>query len=125
MRTDLRVDVSSGLPPGSAQGVVGLQVEPEFGAGAETAGQAQGGIGGDRAIAVDDPADAVGRHAEVARQGVDADAERLHELLKEDFAGGNGIVLLAGHVCGLSGNRRSRRHVRCPGASGNRCAIGR
>lgn len=68
----------------------GLKIEPEFGAGSEVAGGAQGGVGGDVAFLIYDFTDAAYGDVQLAGEGVDADAERFHEFFAEDFAGVDG-----------------------------------
>ena len=80
-----------------AQVIVGLQVEPDLRRHAEILAEPQCRIRRDGALAVDDGADAVGRHADGASQPVDADVERQHEILIEDLAGGNGLKQFSGH----------------------------
>lgn len=64
-----------------------LEVQPEFGGGGEGCGEAQGGVAGDAAPPGRDGADAVGRHADVAREAAGAEAEGQEEVLAQDFAG--------------------------------------
>ena len=85
---------------GHGQVVVGLKVEPELRGGAKGARQAQSGIGGDAALALDDGVDAIRRDAQGARQGILADAQRLEELFQQDLAGVNGRNV-TGHVTPL------------------------
>lgn len=76
-----------GLLPGQAHVVGRLQVHPELRARAEPVRETKRGIARDRALAIDDPADAVGRDADLPRQLGRADADFL-ERFGEDFTGG-------------------------------------
>jgi hypothetical protein len=60
-----------------------LQIEPELGAVAEIAPKANGGIGRDRAAAVQNVRDPTGRHADVERQSVRAQAARSQLTLQK------------------------------------------
>lgn len=81
-----RLDGLSGFFLGAAQVAESLEVEPELGAGAEEMGEAQGGIAGDAAGAVEDLRDAVGGHAELAGEFGGAHVERL-QFFGQMFAG--------------------------------------
>ena len=72
---------------GHAHVVLGLQVHPEARLHAEEQAQPQGRIGGDGALAVDQVADAAGRHVDVCRQLARGDAHGFHEVFQQDFAG--------------------------------------
>ncbi len=72
--------------PGNFQIVEVLQVQPEFGIGIEVAGEAQSGVRSDAAALVNDFPNACGGDMEIQRQLVHREAERLHEILEEDFA---------------------------------------
>lgn len=63
-----------------------LEVEPEFVAGVEVTGEAEGGIGGDAAGVVDDVAYAALRNIEILGEAILGHAERLEKFLQEDFA---------------------------------------
>jgi len=56
------------LPLGETQVVEALQVEPEFGARAKEMTQAQGGIAGDGALAIQDSGNAIGRYVQLPRE---------------------------------------------------------
>lgn len=71
------------------QVVLGLQVEPEPGVGAEPVAEAKRRVAGDGALAGDDLADAVGRHGDLARESGRRDPESF-EFALEDFAGVDG-----------------------------------
>src|SRR5713226_6014824 len=73
---------------GQAQLVEALQVEPEFGAGAEEVAEAQGGIASNGALAIQDPGDAVSRYLQLTRELRGADVQRL-QFLGELVAGVN------------------------------------
>lgn len=109
---------------------MGLQVHPEIGRGVERLGQPQGGIGGDRPAAVDDGADAVGRHAEGTGEAVGAQIQRLHEFFQKDFSrvdgiGGAHIKILLLLRIRFSDSRKSPRHRRDRSAIRNRPATDR
>jgi len=63
-------DLPALLPLHHGDVVLALQVEPELRAVAEIAAEPHGGVGGDRAAAVQDVGDPAGRHADVERQPV-------------------------------------------------------
>ena len=69
-----------------AQVIDALQVEPELGSFAEEVLQAQRGVTGDRALAMQNGGDAVGRHVQVSRQLSGAHAQSF-ELLCQMAAG--------------------------------------
>jgi hypothetical protein len=69
---------------------VALEVEPELWRGLEVASKAQGGIGGDAALLLDDGEDTGGGDAEGERESVDREAEGAHEVFEEVFAGVDG-----------------------------------
>ena len=77
-----------------AEVVIALQVEPEFGRRPEIFGQPQRRVGGNPALSPHDLADPGNIHIEVAGKPVLAEAERLHELLKQNLARRNGVQLL-------------------------------
>src|SRR3989338_8542988 len=64
-----------------------LQVEPELGIGVEVARQAQGSIGANATALVHNFTNPGGGNTKFQRQLVDGEAERLHEILPENFAG--------------------------------------
>ena len=104
IRPLLRVDphprfrLQPGRALGDAQVVVHLEVEPQLRRYPEILAEAKRSVGGDRAFAVDDVADAVGRHGDLARERVDADLHGLHEFFVEDFAGMDRFEQFGGHV---------------------------
>lgn len=57
----LGADRLAALLLGGGEVVLGLKGHPELGAGAEEAGEAEGGVGGDAALAAEDLAQAVRR----------------------------------------------------------------
>ena len=63
-----------------------LGVQPIAVGKAEKAAEAQVGVGGDGALAGDDVADALRRHADFLGQPVLADAHRLQEFLQQKLA---------------------------------------
>jgi len=72
---------------------IGLQADPELVGHTEVAGQAQPGIRRHGAMASDDLADPVLRHADRLGQAVPGDAQGLQEFVHQDLAGsgvGNG-----------------------------------
>ena len=79
-------DFPAGFPLGEAQLVELLQVQPELRAGAEEVGQAQGGVAGDGAPAVEDSGYAVGWNLDVPGKRGGAHVE-LFQLLGKVFAG--------------------------------------
>lgn len=79
----------TGRPIRLHQIVLRLKVEPELGVGAEPVAEAERGVSGDRTLAGDDLADAVGRHGDLARERCRGDAE-FFQLVLEDFAGMDG-----------------------------------
>lgn len=64
-----------------------LKIEPKFGIGVEVASQAESGLSGDPATLVHNFANPGGRNVEFERELVDRQAEGLHKILAEDFAG--------------------------------------
>src|SRR3990172_6297966 len=88
-RLDLRARIFLGHP----HVVERLQIHPELRARAEPVREPKRGIAGDRALAVDDLADAVRGHPDLPRQLGRADAEFL-EFVGENFAG---VDRWAGH----------------------------
>ena len=80
--------------------VVDLEVDPEFGSGAEGLGDAVGEWYGDGLFAVDDVVDGFERHVDCGGHVVVVEVERLHEVVVECFAGraevgvvGHGVLL--------------------------------
>ena len=69
--------------------VIGLQAEPETCGGAECTGKAQGGVGGNGALAGADLADPGSRNTDSLGQPVFADPHRFKELVQQDLAGMN------------------------------------
>ena len=69
--------------------VLRLKVDPELRIGTEPVAEAERGVAGDRALAGDDLADAVGRHGDLARERGRGDPE-FFQLVLEDFAGMDG-----------------------------------
>jgi len=87
--------------------VAGLEVEPEALGGAEVAGEAEGGVGGDGALAVDDLVDAAGWHGDVLGEAVLGDVHGVEELFEKDLAGVDGRVgrWFVGHGGSPNGSR--------------------
>jgi len=81
------IDTIAKLTLSDFQVVTDLHAEPDSCAGAEIASQAHGGIHRDCALAVDDLADANGSDANIMRQAILSQTERLHEVLEQDFTG--------------------------------------
>ena len=79
-----------------------LHPDPELGRGAEIAREAERCVGGDRALGVDDLADADLRHIEGLGERVLTHAHRLQEILAQHVArmGGGKIGLGSGHGAG-------------------------
>lgn len=71
----------------AAQFVIGLEVEPELRAVAEVLREAERGVGGDGALAMHDFIDAARRDADVFREPVFGEAERLEKFFDQHFAG--------------------------------------
>ncbi len=75
------------LPLGKTQVVMALKVEPEFGARAEEMTEAQRGIAGDGALAIQYSGNPIGRYVQLARELCRAHVERV-QFLGEVLAGG-------------------------------------
>lgn len=71
---------------GLNQVVLRLKIDPELRVGAEPVAEAERGVPGDRALAGDDLAHAVGRRGGLARERRRGDPE-FFQLALEDFAG--------------------------------------
>ncbi len=76
--------------------IMSLQIQPHFSGPSEVAGEAQGGVSGDGALALYDLVDAARGHADVLSKAVFRQAERQEEILSKDFTGMNGNVLFHG-----------------------------
>lgn len=63
-----------------------LKIQPEAIAGPEVGGEAQGRVGGDGALAVNDLVDPPCRNADVKGQPVLADPQRRQKLLGQDLS---------------------------------------
>jgi hypothetical protein len=81
------VDAIAQLTLGGFQIVTDLHAKPDDGAGAEVTGQAHGGVNRDCALPMDNLADANWCNANITRQAVLSQAERLHEVFEQDLAG--------------------------------------
>ena len=81
--------------------VVDLEVDPEFGCGAEGLGEAVGEWYGDGLFAVDDVGDGFEWHVDCGGHVVVVEVERLHEVVVECFAG-RAEVDVVGHDVLLS-----------------------
>ncbi len=79
--------------------VARLQTKPDARRCAKVARETQGSIGGDGALAAHDLADPHRRYADARRHAVLAEAERLHEIFQQDFAGVNGGQLIHRNIC--------------------------
>src|SRR5439155_12128267 len=77
--------------------IIGLQIEPDLRRDTEILAKAQCGVGRDGALAVYDLTDTVCRDVEIPCQRIDADTERLHEFLAEDFSGRDRIQMFRRH----------------------------
>lgn len=108
-----RVDGFAGLFVGEAEVVEGLQIEPELDAGAEEVSETQGRIAGDRAGAVQDLGDAVGRHAELACKFSCAHIESV-QFFGEVFARVNGGGWHGGLLNGRPFVHRIKEPAGCP-----------
>ena len=80
---DLGGDAGAVVALGEGEIVAGLEVEPELGAGAEMAREAQRGVRADRALAVEDRRDPPRGHTQRERQPVGRHAAR-RELTPQD-----------------------------------------
>ena len=86
-----------GVAAGRAQVVVGLEVHPEAGRGAEEAAQAQRRVGGDGALAQHDLVDPPRRHVQRAGQPGLAQGHRFEKVLAQDLTGVDGRKVRIGH----------------------------
>ena len=75
---------------GYLQFILGLEVHPALGIGAEKPGETQGGIGGDGPLAGADFVDAALGNADGLGQPVTGDPHRLEEVFEEYFTGVHG-----------------------------------
>ena len=84
---------------GSAEVVVGLQVDPELGFHVEEDAEGESGLGGDGAPAFDDLGDARGGNAGAAGELSVRNAHRVQKLFEEDSTGGGSEpgFLFGGH----------------------------
>jgi hypothetical protein len=71
-----------------------LKVHPVLRGGSEVTGQAHGGIGSNRALAIDNGADPVHGNAQITRELIQTDFH-VAKILKEDFSGMNGWKLFS------------------------------
>ena len=83
-------EFGSGGIDGDLEVVAGLEVEPELRGSAKELCQAQRGIGGYAAAALDDFRNALRWDTQFAGEGVAAEVQGLHEVLQEVFAGVDG-----------------------------------
>ena len=81
---DVQPELFSGFVLRQRQVVVGLEIHPILGPGAEEQGLPQGGVGRNGSLAVDDGADAVHGNANSAREAVEADSGILQVFLQDD-----------------------------------------
>lgn len=72
---------------GEPEIVAALEADPELGGVAEVAAEAQGGVGGDAALAADQVVDARRGDVEFLGETVGGEAEGFHELREENLAG--------------------------------------
>lgn len=79
---------------GKVKVVAVLEVQPELGGGPEVFPEAQGGISGDGALAVNDLVNAPGRHADGHGELVLRDLESADEVLHENLTRMNGRNLV-------------------------------
>lgn len=99
-RFDVVEDLAFLLVAGNAEVVVGLEAGPHFGAGAEVAGQAQGGVGTDAALFEHDFVDAARGDIQGAGERILGQAMRVHEFLTQNFARMDGGQFVRSHVSG-------------------------
>lgn len=115
-------DGGTGAGSGQGQVVGGLEVEPEFGGGAEPVGEAQRGVGGDGSLAVDDLGDAVGGHGELAGE-LGGGGGGGGEALGEDLAGVRGRGAGGGgHGGDRAGGKRGSPQLSGGAEQSGRCA---
>lgn len=79
------IDAIAQATLGDFQVIEDLHAQPDSRAGAEVARQKHGGIDRDCALSIDDLDDANGSDADVMRQAISAQTERLHEIFEKDF----------------------------------------
>src|SRR5262249_14807115 len=100
-----------------------LHAHPEFGACAKVAGQPEGCVRRDCALAIDDLADAYLRDTDRLRQRILREMQWLQKVLAQNLAWMCWWKI--GHCSGpLNDSRRSRHRGRRRCASGSRCATG-
>src|SRR6266571_2401773 len=85
---------SPDLSPRQSQLVIGLQSRPDFRGNSEKPTKPQSRIGGDRPPPVNDLADAARRYVDFPRKLINAQVERLDEILKENFSRMDGVQQL-------------------------------
>jgi hypothetical protein len=74
-----------------SQLVIGLQSRPDFRGNSEKTAKPQSRIGGDRPTPVHDLTDAARRHVYFPRNLINAQVERLDEILKQNFLRMDGL----------------------------------
>src|SRR6266700_1832240 len=77
---------SPDLSPRQSQLVIGLQSRPDFRGNSEKSAKPQSRIGGDRPPPVNDLADAARQYVYFPCELINAQVERLDEILKENFS---------------------------------------
>lgn len=84
-------DLDIALPLADLGEIVGnLEAEPEFGAGAEGLGEADGHFGGDGGLAIDDVVQGLAGNAESRGGGGHGEAEWFEAVVADDGAGMGG-----------------------------------
>ncbi len=99
---DARGDFIEHIHDGGAHVVFTLQVEPEARIHFEKQSEAQRGISGDGASAIDQFADAAGGNVDVGRELARGDAHRFHKVFQQDFAGVGFCEFFAHFLASLS-----------------------
>ena len=91
------LDFFSVLASGHANIVIRLKVQPRFRRHAETGSEAQRRVRGNRALAIDDQADAIGRDIQIPRQTINAEAHGFQKILAQNLARMDGFQLFGVH----------------------------
>lgn len=90
-RADVARDLLRDFIFGDFEVIAELKIHPECRRVFEIAGEAECRIGGHAAAFVDDVGDARDRYAEIQRDAIHAESERLHEFFAKDFSGVDGF----------------------------------
>jgi len=126
-RTNLAVEAIAARLLRDLERVVRLQVHPKLRADAEITSEPHRGVGGDPASPERDIVEPGSRNADRSAQSVHAQAERLHEVGLENFAGVNRRNITV-PPCGrllTRGSQRFRHRMRLHCASESKPATGR